>query len=397
MKILMIHDRYLVRGGEDESTDAEVMLLRQHGHEVDFLEVDNRVIAHQSSLRTGLEAVWSPRAYRLVRSRIRAGNPDLVHIQNYFPLLSPAIHHAAKAEHKPVVQALRNYRLFCLNTVFFRDQHICEDCLGRVVPWPGVIHRCYQGSLAGSAAEASMLMVHRFLKTWQRQVDLFLAVSDFVRRKYVQAGFAVERVVVKPNFVIADPGPGEHRGNFALFVGRLSPEKGLATLIAAWRQLPNVPLKIVGEGPMLAELRASNPDGSGIEFLGRMGHSAVLDMMKDASLLVFPSEWYEGQSRVIIEAFACGLPVIAAQLGSAAEVVADGVSGLYFDVGDALNLSGKVKWAWEHPQELRALGRGARREYESRYTAEANCDLLLASYGMAMQLAQGRQHALPAR
>lgn len=384
MKILMIHDRYLIRGGEDESTDVEISMLRQHGNTVDFLEMDNRIIAGQSLLRTGVETIWSSRAYRAVRERISSSQCDLVHVQNFFPLFSPSIHHAAKAEGKPVVQALRNYRLFCLNVVFLRDHRICEDCMGKILPWPGVIHRCYRGSLAGSTSVASMLVIHRALNTWKSKVDVFVALTEFARRKYVQGGLAEDHIMVKPNFTLSDPGLGYHQGNFVLFAGRLSPEKGLGLISRAWEELKDVPLKIVGDGPMLAELVELSRRNPNIELHGRLDHSTVLELMKDARLLIFPSEWYEGFPRVIVEAFACGLPVLTTNLGSMSEIVVENISGLHMHKADSFELARKVRWGWEHQGQLAEMGRNARREYLEKYTSDRNYQVLMNIYQAAV-------------
>jgi glycosyltransferase involved in cell wall biosynthesis len=388
MKILMVHNRYLLRGGEDESTEAEINLLRQHGDSVDFLELDNRSIADRSLLRTGVETVWSSHAYRIMRERIRQGGCDLVHVQNFFPLFSPAIHHAAKAAGKPVVQSLRNYRLFCLNVLFFRDQHICEDCMGKFVAWPGLLHRCYRGDLGASMAVASMLAVHRALGTWQRKVDVFQALTEFGRRKFIEGGLPADRIIVKPNFVLSDPGCGSHDGDFALFVGRLSAEKGLTTLVKAWQDIVEMPLKIVGTGPMRGELERLTSHNRMIELLGWAEQGQVLELMKQARLLVMPAEWYEGFARVLIEAFACGLPVLASNIGAMAEVVRDGFTGLHFQAGNPADLAQKARWMWEHPGNMAIMSANARHEYELKYTAELNYQLLMDMYRAAIQRAR---------
>nr|BAL53468.1 glycosyl transferase family 1 [uncultured Chloroflexota bacterium]BAL55908.1 glycosyl transferase family 1 [uncultured Chloroflexota bacterium] len=392
MKILMIHNRYLQRGGEDESTEAEIALLRRHGHQVDFLEVDNRVIESRSLVRTGIEAIWSPGSYRLVRERIRSSRCDVVHVQNFFPLLSPAIHYAARAEGKPVVQALRNYRLFCLNGIFFRDQRICEDCFGRSIPWPGVLHRCYRGSLAGSAVVAAMLITHRVLKTWSRQVDLFYTPSEFARQKFIAGGLPAEKIVVKPNFVESADfhhlSPEAER-KYALFVGRLVPEKGLLTLLDAWKkyELP-VPLKIVGDGPLanlVTEYARTSPF---IEWLGQKARSEVYSLMRSAQILLFPTQSYETFGRVVVEAFAAATPVIGSDIGSAAELIEEGVTGFRFRPGDVDDLAARVEWAWQHPEAMAEMGRKARQTYEEKYTAERNYHLLMAIYERAISQAR---------
>jgi len=384
MKILMLHNRYLERGGEDESVEAEIALLRHHGHQVDFLELDNRLIQTRSLLRTGVETVWSFPSYRLVRERIRQSRPDLVHIQNFFPLFSPAVHYAAKAEGKPVVQVLRNYRLLCLNGLFFRENINCEDCLGRFIPWPGILHRCYRQSAAGSAVVAAMLTFHRLLHTWESKVDLFYTLSDFARRKFIQAGMSEKKIAVKPNFV-ADPGIGHQRRHYALFVGRLVKEKGVLTMLDAWKILDEmkIPLKIVGGGPLEKQVIESTRISPNIEWLGKKDQASVLELMKGARFILFPTQWYETFGRVVIEAFATQTPVVASRIGSAAELISDQINGLLFRAGDPNDLADKVRWAWEHPAEMVEMGRKARREYEEKYTPEKNYQMLMQIYERA--------------
>lgn len=388
MNILVLHNRYQLRGGEDESTDLEVALLRARGHMVDFLEVDNRAIAGRQAWRAGLQAIWSPTSYHAVRNRLRAERFDVVHVQNFFPLLSPAVLHAARAASVPVVLALRNYRLLCPNALFFREGHACEDCLGKLVPWPGVLHRCYRHSRAATTAVATMLVVHRLLRTWQRTVDVFIALTEFARRKFIEGGLPTDRIVVKPNFVDPDPGAGTHDGGYALFVGRLSVEKGVRTLLAAWERLrPGIPLKIAGDGPLAGEVARACERHQQIEWLGAQPLERVHALMGAAALVIVPSAWYETFGRVVIEAYANGTPVITSDLGAMAELVEDGRTGLRFRPGDPGDLAANVEWAWAHPRELAAMSREARREYEQKYTAECNHAQLMAIYRMAIERA----------
>lgn len=392
MDILVLHNRYQLRGGEDESTDLEVALLRARGHLVELLEVDNRTIAGRQAWRAGLQAVWAPSSYRAVSNRLRAERFDVVHVQNFFPLLSPAVLFAARAGGLPVVQTLRNYRLLCPNAVFFRDGHVCEDCLGKLVPWPGVLHCCYRSSRAATGAVAAMLVVHRLLRTWERTVDIFIALTEFARQKFIQGGLPADRIVVKPNFVDPDPGPGLHDGGYALFVGRLSPEKGVRTLLAAWERLgPGIPLKIAGDGPLAGEVARACERHPQIEWLGAQPLERVYALMGAAALVIAPSEWYETFGRVVVEAYAKGTTVIASDLGALAELVEDGRTGLRFRPGNPEDLAAKVEWAWTHPRELAAMGQEARREYELKYTAERNYEQLMEIYRLAIERARSRR------
>lgn len=301
-------------------------------------------------------------------------------------LVSPSAYYASQEAGVPVVQTLHNYRLVCPAATFFRDGHVCEDCLGKTPPWPGVMHACYRGSRSQTAVVAAMLTVHRALKTWREQVDCYITMTDFTRRKLIAGGLPAEKVAVKPNFVHPDPGMKDGHGCYALFVGRLSPEKGLRTLLQAWQGIRDIPLKIVGDGPLLDEVRSvmQAQQLRGVEVLGTRTRQEVMDLMHGASFLVFPSEWYECFPVTLAEAFACGLPVVASSLGVMAEIVEDGRTGLHFKPGDPEDLAAKVEWAWGHPCEMTVMGREARHEYEQKYTAERNYQQLTEVYQMVI-------------
>ena len=385
MRILVVHNRYLIRGGEDESAAAEQEFLRQNGHEVDLYEEHNERVGELGKLRSALRTVWSTESYREMGARLRQGGYDLVHVHNFFPLISPSIYYAARAEGVPVVQSLRNYRLVCPNGVLFRDGRPCEDCLGRAVPWPGIVHACYRDSRAGTAAVAAMIGVHKHLKTWERMVSLYVAVTAFARDKLIEGGLPAAKIVVKPNFVEHALAPGTGAGGYALFVGRLSSEKGLATVLAAWQRLGRaLPLKIVGDGPLADHVEASAAGEPAVEYLGRRPLPEVYELMRDARFLVFPSEWYEPFGRVAIEAFACGTPVIASAMGGMAELIDDGHTGYLFRPGDGDDLAGVVERVLDHPDELDRMRRNVRAEFEAKYTPERNYQQLMTIYRRAL-------------
>ncbi|BDG26762.1 hypothetical protein TthSNM66_13980 [Thermus thermophilus] len=354
------------------------------------LAFHNQELDRMPPWRQGAVTLWNQEAHRRVREALRAHRPDLVHVHNTFPLASPAVVHAAKAEGVPVVMTLRNYRLLCVNALFFREGRVCEDCLGRL-PWRGVVHGCYRDSRLASLGVASMLALHRALGTWNL-VDRFIALTEFARRKFVEGGLPAEKIVVKPNFVHPDPGPGEGRGGYALFVGRLSPEKGVGTLLRAWGLLGGrVPLKVVGDGPLADEVQEAARRLPGVEWLGRKSPEEVYALMGEAAFLVFPSEWYETFGRVAIEAFAKGTPVVASRIGAVGEVTEDGRTGLHFRPGDPEDLAAKVEWLLAHPTELARMRREARAEYEAKYTAERNYQLLMEIYGQALEAGHRRR------
>jgi glycosyltransferase involved in cell wall biosynthesis len=385
MKILKLHNRYLLPGGEDHSTAAEVALLRDHGHEVELLEEDNRRVEQLGNMRTALRTIWSPESYRRVDEKLRTGSFDIVHVHNFFPLWSPSVYYATSSNRVPVIQTLHNYRLLCVNSLLFRDHHICEECVGRSMPWHGVVHACYRESRAASAVVAAMIGAHKALGTWRKRVKTYIAVSEFARQKYIAAGFPAEQIMVKPNFIHPDPAPGEGRGGYALYVGRLSPEKGVATMIEAWKGARNpMLLKVVGQGPLAEFVQAAAVECPSIQYLGGKPFAEVLELMRKADLLVFPSLVYETMGRTIMEAFAVGTPVLASNLGPMAAMVSPGKNGFHFSPGNTAELRQKFEWCSSNLDQLRALRANARAAFEAEYTARANLRRLLAIYTAAL-------------
>ena len=387
VKILLIHNEYQQPVGEDQVFAAEANLLEDHGHEILRYSVHNDQIARMNPVSLAGTTVWSRSSYRELKALVRREQPDIAHFHNTFPLISPAGYYAAKAGNVPVVQTLHNYRLICPNALFFRDGHVCEDCLGKTPPWPGVLHACYRGSRQASGAVAAMLTAHRLLRTWTRMVDVYIALNEFARGKFVQGGLPAEKIIVKPN-TYPDPGQHETVRNNALFVGRLSVEKGIDVLLEAWERLGDrMKLTIVGEGPMADVVAERTRRLENVEWLGRRPKEEVLELMKRAGMLVFPSVWYEGFPMTIVEAYGVGLPIVASNLGSLATLVEPGRTGLLFRPNDPGDLAAKVRWALDHPNELDNMRRGARKEFEAKYTAEQNYGRLLGVYRVASERA----------
>lgn len=379
MRIVVAHNAYRLRGGEDAVVDSEVELLRENGHDVELLLRSSDDLASMGPLYAASNTLWSRRTHADALALIRRFQPDVVHVHNSFPLLSPSLYWACETAQVPVVQTLHNFRLACPQAMFLREGRVCEDCLGRL-PLPAVRHGCYRGSHAQTAVLAGMLALHRGLGTWQRKVTLYIALNDFCRRKFVQAGLPENKLVVKPNFIDAQPLSQGPRDGF-LFVGRLSEEKGIRTLVEAWQRVgADSLLRVAGSGP-LDGLLAGLP---GLEALGAQPLDRVQQLMLRAQALVLPSIWYENFPRTLVEAFSAGLPVIASRIGALAELVADGQTGLLFEPGNPASLAKSLNWAGNHPAEMAEMGRRARAVYESEFTPERNHDLLLKIYSRAL-------------
>jgi glycosyltransferase involved in cell wall biosynthesis len=376
-----LHNSYQFRGGEDESFESEVRMLRDAGHYVDTIHLNNDRVDEIGRFQVALNSIWSKPSFDLVNSKLRERNFDVMHVQNFFPMLSPSVYAAAKKNGVPVVQTLRNYRLLCPSTVLYRDGHICEDCLHKTFKIPGIIHSCYRDSVLSSAAVAAMTAFNTLKGTWRNDVDLYICLTAFSRQKFVEAGFNPNKIIVKSNFVYPDPGVGLGEDGYLLFAGRLTSEKGIETLLSAWERLKSPgKLKIVGEGPLESRVREIVARNSGVEWVGPKSSSEVKEMMGAARALVFPSEWYEPFGRVAIESFAKGTPVVTARLAGLAEIVRDGETGLLFNPGDPEDLAQKMDRVINHPDEFRAMRPAARAEYEATYTIEQNLGALIRAY-----------------
>jgi glycosyltransferase involved in cell wall biosynthesis len=388
VKILLVHNSYQQPGGEDVVFNLERQLLESAGHEVSTYcrsnwEASNLSPLGRVTLLKGF--VWADDSRREMVELLQRTKPDVVHIHNTFFMISPSIYSACQEMNVPVVQTLHNYRLLCPKATLYRDGHVCEECLDHGV-WRGVYHGCYRDSRLTTAATALMLEFHRQRGTWNNLVRCYVALTQFARQKFIQGGLPADRIRVKPNFV-QDPGARTGGGDYGLFVGRLTEDKGVLTLVKAWRQLKQqIPLRIAGDGPLRAQLEAeiARSGQSTVSLLGQISHDEILEAMKQARFLVFPSEWYEGFPMTIVEALGCGLPVICPSLGSMQEIVEDGRTGLHFRPRDAEDLACKVEWAWSHPAGLEQMGRQARTEYETHYTSKHNYAALMDIYQEAI-------------
>ena len=391
MKVLVLHCRYTEPGGEDLAVASEEQLLATRGHTVlpyrrSNAEIDPLPMVQKAVLP--LTTVWSKKSLAAVRDFAFDHQPDVAHFHNTFPLISPSAYSACRLAGIPVVQTLHNYRLVCPGTTLSRGGKPCERCLGKSIPWPAVRYACYRGNRTASGTVAAMLAVHQVLGTWTERVDLYVALSNFARDKFIAGGLPAAKIVVKPNFVHPDPGAERDVSDYALFVGRLSREKGLGTLLAAWKQLGSkIPLRIVGDGPLRCELEAlvGRLGLAGVEFLGHLDRQGVFAAMKGARFLVVPSECYENLPTTVVEAYACCTPTIVAGLGALQEMVADKRTGIHFVPGNAEDLACKVEWAWTHPREMEEIGRSGRAEFLAKYTADRNYEMLMGIYKRAIE------------
>lgn len=389
MRILMVHNYYQQRGGEDESTDQELRLLSRFGHDVQLFSRHNDEINTYSFAQKTLlyfEPSWSFFSYKQILQEIHQFRPDIVHVQNFFALLSPAVFFACTRNNIPVVFTLRDYRLLCPIGWFFRDGKICEDCLSGSL-WNGIYHKCYHQSAFQTSSIALLLKSHRIFGTWHKKINMFIALTEFSRMKFIEGGLPSDKIVVRPNFLEQDPGIEDNTQSYFIFIGRLSIEKGLDVLLNAWKLLPSIPLKIIGDGPLrgwIDEFIVINQLDN-VEVLGFQRMEDVLTHLKDASCLLMPSKWYETFGRTIIEAYATSTPVISSKLGAMEDIVKDHETGLFFTPGDSHDLVEKVNYAKNHPLELKRWGRNARIEYESNYSDSIAYNRILEIYNSVLK------------
>lgn len=385
MRIIILHNKYRLAGGEDVVADAEAQLLQRAGHDVRLVQVSNEDIKDWRTKSSAfIRSSYNSSRRTWVAGLVREFRADVVHVHNFFPLLSPAVHDGAALAGAAVVQTLHNFRIFCAGSQFLRNSNICEKCLVGSKAW-GVLHRCYQNSVVGSIAVARMQ--HRIASTnYIPSVHRFIALTEFAREKYVTGGVARDRVSVKPNFVPDTYARSTLPRSGALFVGRLSKEKGLAALLEAWRKIPDIMLTIVGDGPDRGILEAMAPQN--VVFCGHRPPEDVAHYMRTAAALIVPSIWYEGFPVTIVEAFAAGLPVLASRIGSLAEIIEVGNTGLLFEPGDAASIVKTILRGWSEKELLMRMGGNARVRYEQRYSPLVNLRQLEDIYDEALQVSR---------
>jgi len=402
MKILLVHNFYgsSAPSGENTVYLDELDLLKRRGHQViEFTrhsdEIRNRGFA--GAMKGALATPWNPLAAQKLRRILNTEQPDVMHAHNTFPLLSPAVFRAALGMKTATVLTLHNYRIFCAAGIPMRNGTPCTECLNRQSMIPSLRYGCYRSSRLATLPLSFMIALHRKVGTWHKDVDAFIPLTDFQRVKMADAGLPKERMHTKPHFYPDPPGalPWEKHNPKVVFVGRLGPEKGVNLLLDAWNLWGNgAPfLELIGAGPERQKLE-TNVNQSGLQnkihFSGQLPFSQVQEKLSRASLLVLPSLCFEGFPMAIREAFALGVPVAASRLGSLPFLVEEGKNGILFTPGDPADLFNKIRNLWDHPEKLAEMGHRAREDFEAKYTAEVNYDLLLDIYRTAIDMRRRR-------
>jgi len=387
MKILLIHNYYQNSGGEDVVVANERSLLIEHEHDVKLYSDNNdRIVSPVDKLKTATSLSFSGKTYKDLTNVVKEFQPDIIHAHNLFPLITAAAYEVAIENSVPIVQTMHNYRAICSSGLLLRDNKPCELCI-KHSPYHAVIHKCYRKSLFGSLALAYMINGHNSRNTWAK-VDCFIALTEFAKSKLIEIGIPAEKTVIKPNYSEFNPTPTKNEIlDTVLFVGRVSSEKGIETLIDAWQQdksgkLPT--LRIIGDGPLLEKIKTSSATQQNIEVLGHQPEAIVKQEMSMARCLVFPSVCYEGFPMVIVEALANGLPVICSNLGSMTSIIEHNVTGLFFEPNNSKDLVKKIYQLIENSNLEAKIRQNCRNTFLEKYTAEKNYEKLMSIYSTAI-------------
>ena len=388
MKVLIVHNYYAQYGGEDRVVDSQQALLRENGFEVVVFFRRNDAIRGLFGSFKALLAMFLPlRTLLEIGVLVLRERPDVAHVHNTFPLISPLVLPLLRVLGIPVAVTLHNYRAICPTAMLFYDEQVCDRSVAVGAMW-AFGRRIYRRSRLQTAALVLLIEIHKIFGTWWRCANRVLVLSEHAKEIFVRSGFVRGKITVMPNFSV---GPVEnirgHVGRGALYVGRLSPEKGVELLVQSWSGL-QYPLYIVGDGPLQDQLKEKATEN--ISFLGRLNEADVREKMREALFLVVPSLWYEMFPMTLLEAYSEGLPTLASNIGSLREIIHDHETGCLFDVGNASSLAQKAEMMIANPLFCEKLGLAARREWEEIYSPEAGCRHLREIYSTMTQKNTGR-------
>jgi len=385
MKILIVHNHYLQKGGEDSVAQSEFNLLKAYGHDVRLYERSNKEIENSSlfeKLRYLFEMRWSRRSYNDIRKILKSFRPDVVHFHNIFVVLTPSVFSACKDEGIPIVVSLHNFRLICPNGLFLRNNRLCEECAKKKSFWSSIFYGCYRKSRLATAVLADSLQYHWKRNTWIDMIDAYIMATDFGRQKYINFGIPKDKIMLKPNISYPNLFEQQKEEGYALYVGRLSKEKGVEVLLKAWKQIQGYQLKIMGDGPLSSDLKsyADKHNITNVEFLGFVTSEEYLKYMQGASFLIIPSVCYENFPCVVSEALACGIPILASDLGGMPEIIKDQKTGILFKPGNIDDLVEKINSVIHSKEYLCEMRLNVLKEYEKKYSPEENHKILMTVY-----------------
>ena len=382
MKVLIVHNFYKIRAGEYSVLKNEIKLLKDNGNEVITFYKDNKNIkSFYSKVIYFLRIVYSKNIFKEFDYYLKQNKPDVIHVHNFFPIMTPAIFFAAQKNNIPIVHTLHNYRLICPTSTLMHNNRIYEKSIING-SFSTIIDKVYRNSYLGTFALARMISYHKKYNTWDTQVDKFIALTNFSKSKFIEANFLIDKIEIKSNFVFDMYDPESDKKEYALFIGRISEEKGIRCLIKAWEKI-DYKLIIVGTGPL--ENFVKRQLNENIIFLGKQNKEEIRVLMNAASFLIIPSIWYEGFPMVILEAYSAGLPVLGSRIGSIEEVVLDNITGLHFKPNDSRDIVKKVNRIIKDRELLKKISKNSRKEYLEKYTPSKNYDILINIYNSVIQ------------
>jgi glycosyltransferase involved in cell wall biosynthesis len=395
VKIFLVHNFYgsTAPSGENTAFVSEASLLRNRGHSIVEFTRNSDELLHQGlygTVRGALGTVWNPLSLRKLKSALREIKPEIVHVHNTFPILSPSVLYATSDLDIPTVMTLHNYRIGCSAATALRKDEPCTLCLDKKSVLPALRYGCYRDSRIATLPVSLMIALHRAKNTWKKNIDAFITLTEFQREKMIQFGIPEASLFVKPQFLEnpPEPLPWQRRESKAVFIGRLYPAKGIHILIDSWKKWGKsaAPLEIIGDGPMRNELMnaaGKSEAASSISFLGNLSHAEAMRRLSSAKLLILPSLCFEGFPMVVQEAYAYGVPIAASNIGSLPYLIPENRSGTLFVPGNAESLLASVQPLLADDKQLRLLGAQAKQEFDSKYTAGKNYDILMSIYASA--------------
>ena len=383
MNVLLIHNYYQNPGGEDKVFKNEYNLLKSNNVNVSKFIVNNNEIELNNKFMVGINSIWSFYYYKKLSKILKSNNYHIVHVHNTHAKLSPSIYYACKNYGIPVILTLHNYRICCPKATLFRKNNVCELCVKRHFPYHGIYYKCYHNSILHSIILSLSIAFHKKIGTYRQTINHYIALTNFSRNIFVKAGIPRKKISVKPNFIVSDSSFSKRNKKYFLFIGRITKEKGIKTLLRTWALNKDYPLKIVGDGDLKEYVKHEIKQKSlkNVEYIGHISsEDTIIKLLRNSYCLIVPSLWYEGFPMTIVESFNTGTPVIASNIGSLSEIVQHKNNGLLFMPDDAHDLSLKVKWAWNNENYINLYSINARKEYEKKYTSQENFNQLMAIY-----------------
>lgn len=404
MKVVMAHNWYFVGGGADRVFFETAKLLEEHGHKVIPFSMKNsrnydspykeyfvneidysRIKLSFGNLKTALKMIYSFEARKKIDALIPKTKPDIAHLHNIYGRITPSIIYALKKYNIPIVMTLHDYKLICPSYHMTYNNKPCEDCKGNKY-YKAIIKRCHKDSFLASSVYALETYLYSFLKTYIKHVDFLIAPSNFLKNKLIEFGIPGKKIIYIPNFVnINCDFSSSSAGNYFLYSGKLSPVKGLCTLLRAVKDLKKYDLYIAGDGELRRELQdfARKNDLNNVRFLGHLGSQEMHRILKGAKFMILPSESYENAPLAVLEAFAMGKPVIGSNIGGIPEMVIDGETGLLFEPGNHEDLKEKIDYLLNNALKIVEMGKKARQKVEVGYNSALHYQRLMDVYQRA--------------